>query len=123
MILHSNFSYRIYFGDVRSCCVKSKSFFPDFFKIKEELKLKYLVFSEQVHGDVGNCIADIKQVKKELDVFNLPGFNKRQLLNRGVFSKNINTKYNHCTMCTPNFYSYRMDNKKESRQATIVVLK
>lgn len=94
----------VYFGaSAKSCCYKVKEDFLE--------KLDSFSFGQKFI------------LKKNELFFDLPGFVKQQLLNLGVKSENIRERYNLCTMCSPNFYSYRKNNRTECRQVAIVALK
>lgn len=55
--------------------------------------------------------------------FDLPNFAQNLLINLGINSKNIITKYNTCTICDQNYYSYRRDKDLSGRQMTVVFLR
>lgn len=61
--------------------------------------------------------------RQEKIFFNLINFAKLQLLDLGVKTKNINFKYNNCTICDNRFFSYRLAGPVAGRQATVIVLK
>jgi len=55
-------------------------------------------------------------------LFDNSKLNYLQLLEMGVFEKNIDRHCNKCTICDESYHSYRRDGKKYGLQATIVVL-
>ncbi|MCF7799681.1 peptidoglycan editing factor PgeF [Candidatus Babeliales bacterium] len=87
-----------------SCCYEVNK---DFFKNLE----KFYFFEKTV----------VK--KQEKMFFNLICFAKLQLLDLGVATKNMNFKYNNCTICDNRFFSYRLAGPIAGRQATVIVLK
>lgn len=60
--------------------------------------------------------------KRDALYFNLQLCNILQMYNCGIFKKNINLKYNMCTICNLLFCSYRRDKNSLKRQLTIVSL-
>lgn len=55
--------------------------------------------------------------------FDLPLYNKLLLLNAGIPQENFISTYNQCTLCTPNYCSYRKEKDDDLRQVTLVSLK
>ncbi len=55
--------------------------------------------------------------------FDLPQFNKLQLLEYGVKKESFQTSYNICTICNESYCSNRRDSQSKERQLTIVTLK
>jgi YfiH family protein len=49
-------------------------------------------------------------------------FNKLLLLDLGLVSKNMNFQFNLCTICNPNFYSYRREGESSFRQISFIGL-
>jgi YfiH family protein len=91
----------VYFGPcAKACCYQVT---PDF--------TNNLKFRDQV----------IRQDQDRLFFDNVL-FNKLLLLDLGLVSKNMNFQFNLCTMCSPNFYSYRREGYKALRQINFIGL-
>lgn len=54
--------------------------------------------------------------------FDLPLFNKLQLEAIGIPRASFRMQYNTCTICSPQFFSYRRQQEKAGRQLTVVSL-
>lgn len=55
--------------------------------------------------------------------FDLPLYNKLLLIDAGIPQENFISTYNKCTLCTPNYCSYRTEKDDDLRQITLVSLK
>lgn len=75
MILHNDPSYIIYFGDKRDRCVKSNSDTTKQYllKLKDDLKLKSLIFLNQSHTNSGFCVTDQNQAEQDFGMFKMDG--------------------------------------------------
>ncbi len=75
MILHNDPSFLIYFGDKKDRCVKSdlKTTKEYLLQLKENLKLKSLIFLNQVHRNFGLCLKDENQINGNLSLFEQNG--------------------------------------------------
>jgi YfiH family protein len=92
-----------YFGPCAKCCCYSVG--KDFYK------------------NLSVCYVDsVISFKKDSFFFNNVMLNKLQLLEFGLFEKNIINLHNTCTICDRSYHSYRRDGKGSCRQATVVVL-
>lgn len=55
--------------------------------------------------------------------FDLPVFNKHQLLSIGLPQTAFNDQYNCCTICNEDYFSYRRQGAAADRQISVVVIK
>lgn len=55
--------------------------------------------------------------------FDLPAFNKHQLLSFGLPQTAFNDQYNCCTICNEDYFSYRRQGAAADRQVSVVVIK
>lgn len=96
---------RIFFGpSAKLCCYEVSQ---DFLKHLEPFEYK-----DQVIHSSGNQL-----------FFDLPLFNKLQLLEAGVIKEAFHLNYNLCTICNASFCSNRRDKEIMKRQLTVVALK
>jgi YfiH family protein len=52
--------------------------------------------------------------------FDLPAFNKHQLLSFGLPQTAFNDQYNYCTICNEDYFSYRRQGDASDRQISVV---
>jgi len=98
-------SLSVFFGpSARSCCYEVQESFCE--------KLNDFSYKNQV-----------LEYRDDKIFFDLPKFNILQLLEVGLSEDQINLDYNHCTICNPNFHSYRRNNFSPNRQPTVAWLK
>ncbi len=94
----------VYFGPcAKSCCYEVKH---DFLEHLEHMNHSHFI-----------------EDRKNKLYFDNISLNKQQLLELGIDEANINTEYNHCTMCNEQYCSYRKSDKTPDRQVTIAILK
>ncbi len=95
---------RIFFGpSAKRCC----------YEVGDNVlnELNYFSFKDEVVIHRGDKV-----------YFDVPLFNKLQLLDLGISKEAFHTIYNNCTICDDSFCSYRRD-KGFNRQMTVVALK
>ena len=67
----------------------------------------------------GECARKTEDGKLFVD---LSVCNQKQLINCGVQSDNIATRFNRCTMCDTQFFSYRREGSRAGRQLSVIAL-
>ncbi len=78
-------------------------------------------FLERLDGDAFAQQSIVQRGKKHY--FDLPLYNSFKLRAMGVAADSLHFQENRCTMCTPNYCSYRGQNGTKMRNITVVSLK
>lgn len=68
------------------------------------------------------CEVDVVHTSGSTVYFDLPLFNKIQLLEKGIKKDAFHLNYNSCTLCNQSFCSYRRQQQTLYRQMTVVAL-
>ncbi len=104
---------KVYIGpSAKSCCYKIDALF-----------LEKLFTCELFTCEVDKNIIKKCTEKRDALYFNLQLCNILQMQNYGILNKNINLKYNICTICNLSYCSYRREKNNLNRQLTIASLK